>query len=288
MKEQSYILSGAIGTEIQRRGFQTTLPLWSAQALFDAPHILLEIYRDYIAAGATVITTNTFRTQRRTLQKVGLAHEFERINKLAVDLARKAIENSGKKILVAASVTTLEDCYRPDLVPTLDTCLAEHTAQIDLLSSLPIDFLLLETFNSVDEAEMASQAAASKKPFCVSFTVDVQGQILSGDTWAHAYDRLLPYKPDAILVNCAPPSSVEKAFEQIVPLAKRAGISFGAYANGEGEAGSEDGWDFSQKTGTMVTEYAMRCKEWHKLGAAIIGGCCGTSPEYTRAYSKSF
>ena len=118
-KEKIYHLAGATGTEILRRGFPTKLPLWSAQVLFEKPELLEQIYLDYIEAGADIITTNTFRTQRRTLAKAGRAGETERINRLAVDIAVQARKKSKatRPIYIAGSITTLEDCYRPDLIP---------------------------------------------------------------------------------------------------------------------------------------------------------------------------
>ena len=66
------LLDGATGTELQRRGVDTGLPLWSARALIEAPEVLTAIHADYVAAGADIITTNTFRTHRRTLTRAGM------------------------------------------------------------------------------------------------------------------------------------------------------------------------------------------------------------------------
>src|SRR5512147_2343807 len=85
------ILDGAMGTELDRRGVATPLPLWSARALLDAPEVVLAIHEDYIRAGADVVTTNTFRTTARTLRRAGLEpDEGERLTRLAVELARDA------------------------------------------------------------------------------------------------------------------------------------------------------------------------------------------------------
>lgn len=281
-------LGGATGTEIQRRGFSTTLPLWSAGALFKRPDLVREIYRDYIKAGADIIVTNTFRTQRRTLQKVGLEDETERINALATDVAVRAREdaNEARHIFIAGSITTLEDCYRPDLVPEARLCQAEHSEQIELLAQTPIDFLLLETFNSVDEARIASEIAArTGMPYMVSFVVRDDGSIFNGDTWQIAVSKLAPLKPFAIGVNCVCPSVATLALEIAAPLILARGLRLSVYANGIGASGSEEGWDFSSQ-GSPVATYVEYCKKWKAFGASVIGGCCGTSPEYTEAYTK--
>ncbi len=285
---KTYFLPGAMGTEIQRRGHTTALPLWSAKVLFDAPEIVGDIHRDYIRAGANILTTNTFRTQRRTLALAGLDGETERINKLAVDLAVQArdAEKVSRPVYIAACITTLEDCYRVDLVPEQDVCEREHAEQVALFVETPIDFFALETFNTIREAEAAAQAVTNKgKQFMVSFVPDEDGNILSGESWADAVACMQKYSPLAMLVNCAPPETVTRALEKLALVAKENGIPFGAYANGEGAAGSAEGWDFS-KQGSPIESYAEHTRAWKALGATVIGGCCGTTPEYTEQYSR--
>lgn len=294
-KEKIYYLAGATGTEILRRGFPTKLPLWSAQVLFEKPELLKQIYIDYIKAGADIITTNTFRTQRRTLAKAGLAHETERINRLAIEVAVQARKEAKaeRPVYIAGSVTTLEDCYRPDLIPPQDELEKEHKEQIELLANTPIDFFLLETFNSIKEAVIASRvASATEKAFVVSFTANAEGDILNGDKWGEAIKQLNAYNPLALLVNCVPWPIATKALEKIKDATA---LPFGVYANGSGEADNEDGWKFTQHQRSVgagftpadhIDNYLQFCSRWIDLGATIIGGCCGTNPEYTRAYSK--
>src|SRR3989344_2958101 len=75
---ETLILNGAMGTEIQRRGVSTKLPLWSAAAVVSDPDVIKQIHRDYIYAGADILTTNTFRTNVRTLCKAGMTSEDAR------------------------------------------------------------------------------------------------------------------------------------------------------------------------------------------------------------------
>ncbi len=283
-KNKIYYLEGAIGTEILRRGFPTKLPLWSAQVLFEKPELLKKIYIDYIKAGADIITTNTFRTQRRTLAKVGLANETERINRLAVDIAVKARKESKikRQIYIAGCITTLEDCYRPDLIPSQQELKNEHQEQAEILATTPIDFFLLETFNSIKEALIATKAVYNTgKPFAISFTSNKDGDILNGDSWQEAIKELEKFNPVFIAVNCVSPEIATKALKKISSVAK---LPFGAYGNGDGEADNENGWKFTNPND--ISKYIKHCSTWIKLGATIIGGCCGTNQEYTRAYSK--
>ncbi|MEK9139284.1 MAG: homocysteine S-methyltransferase family protein, partial [Bacteroidota bacterium] len=113
------ILDGAMGTELQRRGVDTGLPLWSANALMVHPEVILQIHKEYIEAGADIITTNTFRTTRRTFQRANLPDRSHALTKTALKLAQQARESfPDRQLLVAGSIAPVEDCYRPDLVPS--------------------------------------------------------------------------------------------------------------------------------------------------------------------------
>ena len=280
----TYIFDGAMGTELQRRAYHTTLPLWSAKALFDVPDLVQQIHQDYILAGADIIITDTFRTQRRTLAKAGLAHETERINELAVELAVKARDEVkvDRPIYIAASMTTLEDCYEVDLVPDDLALKREHTDQANIFDNTDIDFFLLETFNTIREVKAAAKAVyETGKPMMISFITNHKGDLLSGETLRDAVAVLDRFEPLAYMVNCI---SVSKADLALPKLKEATNRPVGVQANGDGHAGSDDGWVFDQ-TNSQLSEYCQACSRWKELGVQFIGGCCGTNPEYTQAYS---
>src|SRR5512143_4340154 len=110
------ILDGATGTELDRRGVDTGLPLWSANALLSegGQSILKEIHADYLRAGAEILTANTFRTHRRALRPSGNGGRALELTRRAVDIARGAIAGAGGSApcFIAGSISTLEDCYR--------------------------------------------------------------------------------------------------------------------------------------------------------------------------------
>lgn len=282
-QKTTYILDGAMGTELQRRGIPTTLPLWSAHALFENPTVVKTIHKDYIRAGADIITTNTFRTQRRTLAKAGHEDETEAINRLAVDLAVQARKEtrSTRRVLIAASMTTLEDCYAPDLVPDDETCRREHAEQAQILARTPIDFFLLETLNTIREAQAAAEAVSrTGKSFAISFMTATNGHLLSGESLEDAVAAIDAFSPIAYLVNCQSPLTSTRS---LLALSELTTLPFGLYANGIGHPDTHHGWIFAN--GTSVEKYAEAAREWKAMGASIIGGCCGTTPEYTKAYS---
>src|SRR2546426_3513187 len=89
-RRRPLLLDGAVGTELARRGVDTTLPVWSARALFDGPGLetLTKIHEDYARAGAEILVTNTFRTTRRSLDRAGKAGAWREANRRAVECAR--------------------------------------------------------------------------------------------------------------------------------------------------------------------------------------------------------
>ncbi|MCH2161341.1 MAG: homocysteine S-methyltransferase family protein, partial [Phycisphaerales bacterium] len=88
------LLDGATGTELDRRGVDVRIPLWSARAMDEAPEVLEEVHRAYLLAGADAVITNTFRTHERSLAKAGLGKDAERLTRSAVEIARSACDSA--------------------------------------------------------------------------------------------------------------------------------------------------------------------------------------------------
>jgi len=271
-------LDGATGTELERRGIASELPLWSTIALLEAPEALVEIHAAYAGAGAEVITANTFRTQSRVLSRDartrGLARELSR---LAVDCARRGIEKAGARCWVAGSAPPLEDCYRPDWAPEREALEREHAEHAEHLAESGVDLLLVETMNNAEEARAAAHAAKrTGLPFWVSFICDARGELLSGEALAHAIERVVECEPELVAINCLPPSAVEPA----LAVLSDCGLPFGVYANlGAPYPNSPD-----QRVEDHDPASFRGCAQhWVDAGAHMIGGCCGTTPDHIRA-----
>ncbi len=201
--ESPLLLDSAMGTELERRGVRCQLPLWSAWALVDSPSTVLAIHRDDLEAGADILTANTFRTHGRSLEKAGKGMRAEELTRQAVTLARRAAGESPRPILVAGSLSPLEDCYRPDLVPDEGTLWQEHGRQATLLAAAGADLILAETHNSVRELAAAVRAAkATGLPVVASMVTDGQGRLLSGEPIAAAARALEGLRPDVLSINC--------------------------------------------------------------------------------------
>lgn len=272
------ILDGATGTELTRRGVDTGLPLWSANALLtdEDARVLQQIHADYLAAGADILTTNTFRTHVRALAPSGNAHRALELTQRAVQIARAAIaETPGDKLwFVAGSISTLEDCYRPDLVPPDDECRAEHSERVYHLLASEVDLFLLETFNSIREVVIAAKLATiTGTPVIVSFVCNPNGRILSGETLTEAANELLPLGVVALGVNCVPASNLAAPLSE---LRSACGPDFPLIAYGNiGYPDEKVGW-----VNTDAEDPAAYCQHAIDWPAHIVGGCCGTTPAH--------
>ncbi len=283
------VLDGAGGTELERRGYVDRLRLWSAGAIEDAPEMVVRIHRDYIDAGAHVITTQTFTCCRRRFRKVGAEALFEPLTRRAVALAILARREADRPdVLIAGSVSPLEHCYHPELAPRGDDGYAEHLESVRLLTEAGVDLLVIETMNTIDEARAALRAArTSGLDVVVGFCCARGGRLLSGESVREAVQTLDPLAPTAYAINCTPPPLTTRA---VADLATATATPFGAYANvGEWSDGT---WArvfgaefiFDVDPG-MYLQHAM---SWRDLGAAFIGGCCGTGPEHVRRLAVAF
>jgi len=282
------ILDGAMGTELTRRGIDTTLPLWSAIALDAAPDVVEQIHRDYLDAGADMLTANTFRTNIRALAKAGIAHRARELTFRAVELARRAITASrhtgAPSAKVAGSIAPVEDCYSPHLVPGDAELAEEHAMLASNLADAGVDLILVETQNTIREAVAAARAArATGKPLWVSFTLDGQNRLLSGESLSDAVQAVMPFAPQAVLVNCIPVRQVAAALK-LLRSAALPDVLVGAYAN-VGHVDETIGWTLTNAVSPGA--YAQAAREWRDLGATIIGGCCGTTPEHVAALSQA-
>jgi len=278
--EKTVLMDGGVGTEIQRRGVETPLPLWSAKALIVKPDIVFQIHKDYIAAGARIIKSNTFRTNRRTLEKADLGDMAFKLTELAVDLAKKAALSSSQEIYIGGSSAPLEDCYSHELVPSEKELIKEHTEHIDNLARAGVDFIAIETINNISEAKCSLKSALDVGiPAWISFVCNGNGELLSGEKITQAVKEVLPFEPFAILINCTPPEN-SLAYLQI--LRKETNLPIGLYPNGMGKPNEKHGWEF-KKDDISIAKFAGFLPGWHGAGAQLIGSCCGATPKYTKA-----
>jgi S-methylmethionine-dependent homocysteine/selenocysteine methylase len=272
------VFDGALGTELERRGVRSELPLWSSHALLEAPAAVRQLHREYLEAGAEALTAGTFRTQRRTLARAGIGDRARELTARAVALAREAAD--GRPVIVLGSAPPLEDCYRPDLVPDAEALAREHAEHARNLAEAGADAILAETHNCVREAVAAVQAArAAGLPVIASFACGAGARLLSGEPLAAALAAVAPLGSAAVGVNCLPPSQVPAC----LPALAASGLPFGVQAN-LGAPGAAPGDPRSEDCSPAA--YALHARRWIEAGARFVGGCCGTTPDHIRALAS--
>ncbi len=280
------LLDAAMGSDLDRRGVKTSLPLWSAVGLLEAPDVVYRIHRDNLEAGADILTTNTFRTTQWSLRKAGIdADRAAELDVLAVKLAMKARSDLARTdAMIAGSIAPLEDCYLPTFETDPGVAHHEHRAQARNLAAAGVDFLLIETMPTIAEAVLALAAAnETGLQTAVSFVCSPMREgkaapsLLSGETLVEAMSRVAELSPAAILVNCAPASAIAAGIAALRPVSA---VPFGGYAN-VGHVDDDVGW--SSAGGMTPAGYSAAVKAWLDAGARVIGGCCGTNPEHTAA-----
>ena len=284
---ETILLDGAIGTEILRRNVT-----WADHQLANRPEFVRSIHEDYIRAGADVISTNSFQLCRRALYShfrdeahrhhIGARDLDDRANRLLADSVRLAAEGreravAGRPIAVAAAVTTLEWCFRPDLVPSAEEAAQEYREIFQVVKDAGADLVLLETLNSITEARVAVEVAKDLGlPCWASFVPDEHGLLFTGEMLAAAVATLEPLGVDALLLNCAPPDDITLAMNRLAACAQG---PIGAYAH----IGRFDPpeWMFTDEY--PPPKYIEVASGWKHMGARILGGCCGTTPDHIAA-----
>ena len=293
---QTVVLDGGVGSELVRRGVR-----WRDHGLRTDAAAVQALHAEYVRAGAHVIRTNTFQLNRRVYEDVfrDAAHRHhigppdldQRIPRLvpkAVDLARAARDESGRReVAVAGVMSPLEHCFRPDLAAADEQARAAHAEIARLLAGTGVDLVLLESMNTLGEARAAIAAALETGlPVWVSFVVDADGHLLSGESLAEASRLLRDGGVDVMLVNCAPPDDIGRALGEL--------DGTHAWRGGYAHIGRFDppSWKFEffpQFSGTDAwtpRRYAAAAAEWQTHGARILGGCCGTGPAHVRALAE--
>lgn len=281
------LLDGAMGTALRQRGVAVPdhrTSIWSALALTTVPDAVVQLHRDYIRAGANVITINNYAVTPASLTRARMDSRLEELTITACRLAKRAREGENSDVKIAGSLPPLNTSFRPDLVAPCEQNLSTYRMLAGLLAP-HVDILLCETMTTAVEARAAAQAGMDVgKPVWVSWTLsDDPIRLRGGETVAEAVAALDDLDVSAHLFNCSSSGAVSAA----LPLLRKHTVKpIGAYAN-----------PFRQEPldGTYATDtpnwldpetYAVTAARWIKAGATIIGGCCGTNPAYVEALDR--
>lgn len=282
------LLDGGMGRELQRIGAPFRQPEWSALALIEAPEFVLQAHKAFIAAGARIITTNSYAVVPFHIGDERFAEQGRTLAERAGRLAHQAASESTEPVTVAGSLPPALGSYRPDLFDH-QRSVAIHRELIAGLQA-HVDVWLAETQSSIAEVRAVAEAlGAQPKPLWLSFTLlDEVGQasrLRSSEPVADAVRVAAELGATVVLFNCSQPEVMAAALAEARDVIQNLGhaIELGVYANAFPPVSAQ-----AQANSTLLEirrdlgpeSYLYWSRSWVAAGASIVGGCCGIGPEH--------
>lgn len=276
------LFDGAMGTLLFSNGIPQRASL--DELVETRPDLIGDIHRRYIAAGADVITTDTFGANRLRLEPFGLATRVAKLNRRAAQIAREARDVAGREALVAGSVGPLHPAVhgpeRPHLLEVRDV----FREQVEGLLEGGADLLVFETFSDLDELLAGVEVARtlSDVPIVAEMTFGEELVAIDGTSPVVAAKALTAAGVDAIGVNCGVgPLVCLDALTQMGTATE--GVARVVMPN----AGLPQRVEGQFVYAAGPSYFAEAVDRFLAAGAGIVGGCCGTTPEYIAAMRQA-
>jgi homocysteine S-methyltransferase len=277
LAQRLIVCDGAMGTMLHAAGcaLDRALP----EVSLSDPKLVAAIHESYVSAGADVIQTNTFGANRLWLAGHGYPDQVEEINRAAVSIAREMSERSGREVLVAGSVSPAVTARQRRQVGAAERqdVIAE---QIRSLATAGVDLIILETFGYLDELAEAVTAASGvcDLPIVAQATFADDGRTLGGET-PHEVATMLGELPIVMLgTNCT--IGPQRMLAVVESLVRYSALPVSAQPNaGQPRKVGHRRFEFS----IDATYFARYLRRFAEAGAAMVGGCCGTTPTHIEA-----
>jgi methionine synthase I (cobalamin-dependent)/5,10-methylenetetrahydrofolate reductase len=266
------LLDGAMGSLLYERGVLHTRSY--DELNLSSPELIRTVHRDYVAAGAELVETNTFGANRIALARHGLAEQAATINRAGVELARAA----GAKFVGGAVGPT---GVKFGIATATERRLARFALaeQIDTLVLAGVDAIILETFSSILEMEEAIHVAKERGPRVPVFAMMVFGADSRSDGGlgpAEIADRLIAAGADVVGGNCG--IGPAELYQVVTTM-----IGRGKPVIAQPNAGLPASVDGRTLYVANPEHFGVFARRMLKSGVRLVGGCCGTTPEHTRA-----
>jgi 5-methyltetrahydrofolate--homocysteine methyltransferase len=291
-REEYVVLDGAFGTLLQERGLTPeSLPEeWNILH----PEVVRDIHLQYLLAGAQVLTTNTFGASPIKLGLRGKEHLTEEVNRRGVRLVREAIESfrsmddvpsadRGEYRFVAGSVGPCGKLLSMELQP--EELMHSIALQAQVLDGEGIDLFIVETMMDLNEAELTARTLKKEtaRPVLVSMvfnrTKNGSFRTLFGDTVEDTVARLTAAGADAVGTNCG---LIQDYLEVIRQMRELTDMPLVLYPNAGIPTLIHGETRFNVSPGEMIESLEQSMQ----AGASILGGCCGTTPEYVELLAR--
>lgn len=279
LKEQSTVIfDGAMGTELLNRGFSLDFPLEWANVT--RPELVKQIHTDYILAGAGCIETNTFGANECKLKVFGFENQVERINRSAVRIAK---ETADDKVYVIGSVGPLGKPVGSGFEIDDRRAKEVYKRQLYFLLDEGIDAIIFETAASTHEVQIAIEALKElndEMPYIIQFSFTKDLSTMYGEDIYRVIEFLKSTDADVVGLNCG--NGPQKTLEALKIFSQNLKGPFSVQPN----AGYPQLMQGRLVYSTSAKYFASFVPEYIKLGAKVIGGCCGTTPEHIKAVKE--
>ncbi len=277
-KNGPVVLDGATGTNLQNAGMP--VGVCPEQWILENPDVMVKLQEDYVAAGTNILYAPTFTANRIKLEEYGLQDRLEEMNRELIAISKRAAKG---RALVAADMTMTGQQLYPIGDLMFEDLVDVYKEQARVMAEAGADLFVVETMMSLQECRAAVLAIKEvcDLPVMVSLTYNPDGRTLYGTEPATATVVLQGLGADAIGINCS--TGPEDMIEPVRQMAQFATIPILAKPN----AGLPELENGKTVYRTDAAEFASWGKKLVEAGAAIIGGCCGTTPEHIRALSEA-
>ena len=291
---ETILLDGATGSELENRGIKMDNS-WCATASLEFD-ILKQIHKDYINAGAKIITTNTYASNRMILEVAGVEDKFEEINLAAINAAIQAREECGRDdVLVAGSLShqiPYEDAFRSQeekdkyikkLTPEYFRKSFDELAFF--LADNGCDFILLELMYRPDRIDIIFDSASKVGlPVWAGFSSrNKDGLIALTTDYEYSFKKMISnvkhHKLDVVGIMHCDISVIEESIKELKEI-----YDLPIMAYPEVAVFNFPRYDMSNVI--QPNDYLVEAKKWKDAGAQIIGGCCGTTVEHIKLLNK--
>ena len=284
MKKKIWLLDGGMGQELIKNSKSDPHPLWSTYVMLEEPDLVRKAHVDFIEAGASVITLNTYSTTPERLEANDLLDKFSFFQKKAIDLAREAIDHTQKNVLIAGCLPPLVASYRPDKAPEYDRCVDLYIQIVREQESF-VDLFICETMASIKEAKAAVAAAktSGKSVWCgLTLEDNEKCELRSGEKLIDSVNELQSLGQEEFLLNCSFPEVIDKGMKILSQNAK----FFGGYGNGftsiDPLKTASNVSVLSARTDLGPEKYSKHALIWANDGASVVGGCCEIGPRHIK------
>lgn len=288
------ILDGGTGTELEKRGVPMSESAWCGLACLTHAEIVEAVHLDYIASGARIITTNTFASSRLMLERTSMADKVDEITAAALSCAKRARDQSGlDDVVIAGSLS-----HMVPLIPGSNSIVdgtPDDDLQLDAFTELAMalkrhgaDLILLEMMNHPQRARLAMQAAATTGlPVWCGFSArrGSEAELLSFSRQAEIPFTELVDLLDQFEIEAAGPmhSSVDITGDALALIAEHFDGPLLAYPDSGYFA--MPNWQFVDIV--SPDDLVGFARGWYRLGARVVGGCCGLGVEHIRALAEA-